>query len=180
MALGNMNIGVDSEFIPSNLNTVLTPPPIDSDEVVMNTSAAGYHRKPLSALWSWIKSKMDDEIITITKSITITTDWQDTGIKGNDIPGFGTYAVQFCGGDPTISIWGDYFSGIMSWYNGGTNGGNADEISLHCAGHARNGQLFYLRTLRHSRGGDDLTLQIKGSSAASSADIFTFKFRKLI
>lgn len=50
MALGNMNIGVDSEFIPSNLNTVLTPPPIDSDEVVMNTSVAGYHRKPLSVL----------------------------------------------------------------------------------------------------------------------------------
>lgn len=28
MALGNMNIGVDSEFIPSNINTVLTPPQI--------------------------------------------------------------------------------------------------------------------------------------------------------
>ncbi len=27
MALGSMNIGVDSEFIPFNLNTVLTPPP---------------------------------------------------------------------------------------------------------------------------------------------------------
>lgn len=27
MALGNMNIGVDGEFIPSNLNTVLPPPP---------------------------------------------------------------------------------------------------------------------------------------------------------
>lgn len=27
MALGNMNIGIDSEFIPFNLNTVLTPPP---------------------------------------------------------------------------------------------------------------------------------------------------------
>ena len=26
MALGNMNIGVDSEFIPFNLNTVLTLP----------------------------------------------------------------------------------------------------------------------------------------------------------
>ena len=26
MAFGNMNIGVDSEFIPFNLNTVLTPP----------------------------------------------------------------------------------------------------------------------------------------------------------
>jgi hypothetical protein len=27
MALGNMNIGADSEFIPSNINMVLTPPP---------------------------------------------------------------------------------------------------------------------------------------------------------
>lgn len=27
MAFGNMNIGVDSDFISSNLNTVLTPPP---------------------------------------------------------------------------------------------------------------------------------------------------------
>lgn len=27
MALGNMNIGIDSEFIPFNLNTVLSPPP---------------------------------------------------------------------------------------------------------------------------------------------------------
>lgn len=51
MALGEMNNGNDSEFIPSNLNTVLTTF-TDSDEVVMNTSAAGYHRKPLSALWS--------------------------------------------------------------------------------------------------------------------------------
>lgn len=51
MALGEINSGNDSEFIPSNLNTVLTTS-TDSDEVVMNTSAAGYHRKPLSALWS--------------------------------------------------------------------------------------------------------------------------------
>ena len=27
MALGNMNIGVDGEFNPSNLKTGLTPPP---------------------------------------------------------------------------------------------------------------------------------------------------------
>ena len=27
MALGNMNIGVNSEFIPYNPKTVLTPPP---------------------------------------------------------------------------------------------------------------------------------------------------------
>lgn len=99
MALGNMNIGVDSEFIPSNLNTVLNPP-TDSDEVVMNTGAAGYHRKPLSALWSWIKSKIASEVIpdvvTIqTSAITITTDWQDTGIHSTNLPS-GTYVMQFC------------------------------------------------------------------------------------
>jgi hypothetical protein len=50
MALGNMNIGVDSEFIPSNLNTILTPlPHTDSDEVVMK-STSDYVRRPLSAL----------------------------------------------------------------------------------------------------------------------------------
>ena len=147
----------------------------------MNTETAGYHRKPLSVLWSWIKSKMDDEVITITKSITITTDWQDTGIKSTDISPTGTYVVQFHGGNPTISIYGDIFSGVMSWYNGTTNNTYADEIPLHCAGHARNGNLFYLRTLRHTgSSGTNLTLQIKGNTAASSAATFTFKFRKLI
>lgn len=117
MALGNMNIGVDSEFIPSNLNTVLTP--TDSDEVVMNTSAAGYHRKPLSALWSWIKSKIASEVIpdvvTIkTSALTITTDWQDTGIHSTDLPS-GTYVMQFCADTTRIAIFGEtYFVELPS------------------------------------------------------------------
>lgn len=109
MALGNMNIGVDSEFIPSNLNTVLTPPP-DSDEVVMK-STSDYVRRPLSVLWSWIKSKMASEVIpdvvTIkTSALTITTDWQDTGIHSTDLPS-GTYIMQFYADTtPYCNIWG--------------------------------------------------------------------------
>lgn len=167
MALGEMNSG----------NDIITDTKLTQKGVPADAKTVADQITELKQL---IAKKMDDEIITITKTITITTEWQDTGIKGNDIPEFGTYAVQFHGGNPTISIWGDYFSGIMTWYNNETNNGDADEITLHCAGHARNSQLFYLRTQRHGRGGDDLTLQIKGSSAASSADIFTFKFRKLI
>lgn len=111
MALGEMNNGNDSEFIPSNLNTVLTTF-TDSDEVVMNTSAAGYHRKPLSALWSWIKSKMDDEIITITKTLTLTTEWQDTGIIGADLPS-GTYVVSCAPQAVVCSIYRDIYCGVM-------------------------------------------------------------------
>lgn len=186
MALGNMNIGVDSEFIPSNLNTVLTPPPPDSDEVVMNTDAAGYHRKPLSALWSWIKSKIASEVIpdvvTIqTPEITITTDWQDIGISKDAIP-TGTYAVQFYSDKcPIISIYQDIFSGIMSWYAEETNSEESTEVTLHYAGHAPNSQRFYLRTTRSPRTtGKNLSLQIKGSKNSDTASTFTFKFRRLI
>lgn len=186
MALGNMNIGVDSEFIPFNLNTVLTPPPTDSDEVVMNTSATGYHRKPLSALWGWIKSKIASEVIsdvvTIkTSALTITTDWQDTGIHSTDLPS-GTYIMQFrADTNPYCNIWGDIFCGVVQWYAEETNSEEVCEITLHWAGHAPNSQRFYLRTTRSDRSaGVGLRLQIKGSMAADTASTFTFKFRRLI
>lgn len=185
MALGNMNIGVDGEFIPSNLNTVLTPP-TDSDEVVMNTSVAGYHRKPLSALWSQIKSKIASEVIpdvvTLkTSALTITTDWQNTGIHSTDLPS-GTYVMQFrADTTPYCNIWGDVFCGVVQWYAEETNSGNADDIGLHCSGHSTNGQHFYLRTIRSGRSeGVGLRLQIKGSMAADTSSTFTFKFRRLI
>jgi hypothetical protein len=155
MALGEINSGNDSEFIPSNLNTVLTTS-TDSDEVVMNTSVSGYYRKPLSALWSWIKSKIASEVIpdvvTIqTPEITITTDWQDIGISKDSIP-TGTYAVQFYSDEcPIISIYQDIFSGIMSWYAEETNSEESTEVTLHYAGHAPNSQRFYLRTTRSPR-----------------------------
>lgn len=111
MALGNMSIN-SSDYIPLELQSVSTPPPhTDSDEVVMK-STSGYVRRPLSALWSWIKSKMDDEIITITKTLTLTTEWQDTGIMGADLPS-GTYVVSCAPQKVVCSIYRDIYCGVM-------------------------------------------------------------------
>ena len=120
------------------------------------------------------------DIITITKSLNVTTSWQDTGISVADIPTTGTYIVQLIadlGG--TASIWSEYFSGIMSWFAGATNSTDADEIFLHKAGHASNGQSLFLRTIRQS-GSSTLKLQIACTTNFGTAKSLTFKFRKMI
>lgn len=183
MALGNMSIN-SSDYIPLELQSVSTHP-TDSDEIVMKNTS-DYVRRPLSALWSWIKSKIASEVIpdvvTIqTSAITITTDWQDTGIHSTDLPS-GTYAVQFYSDkSPIIGIYQDKFSGIMTWYSDYTNSSESTEVTLHYAGHAPNGQRFYFRTTRSPNSNKlYLRLQIKGSMAADTASTFTFKFRRLI
>ena len=120
------------------------------------------------------------DIVTITKSITLKTGWVDTGISGTNLD-TGTYVVQVRGltSDDGLSTWYEIWSGVMSWYASGTNGsGSADEILLHNAGHADNGNDIYLRTLRNSSG--VLALQIAAKDNATKADNITFKFRKLI
>lgn len=129
------------------------------------------------------KQKLDTlgGIITITKSITLKTDWWvDTGIAGTNLD-TGTYVVQVSGlsSDDGISTWHEIWSGVMSWYNGTTNSTNAEEILLHNAGYADNAGDIYLRTIRSS-GGGYLKLQIAATIDATKADSITFKFRKLI
>lgn len=119
-----------------------------------------------------------NDITAITKSLTVGTDWMDTGIAGSNLS-TGTYAVQMyanCQG--TGGLWREYFSGIMSWVADGTNSSEADEISLHKAGHAPNNQHIYLRTKRNTNG--TLSLQIAAKSAITTAISFEFKFKKLI
>ena len=119
-----------------------------------------------------------NDITEITKSLTVTADWMDTGITGSHLS-TGTYAVQMyanCQG--TGGLWREYFSGIMSWVAEGTNSTEADEISLHKAGHAPNNQHIYLRTKRNSNG--YLVLQIAAKTAITEAISFEFKFKKLI
>lgn len=128
------------------------------------------------------KQKLDalGGITTITKSLTLTTAWQNTGISGGNLS-TGTYVVQVSGltSDDGLSTWHEIWSGVMSWYASGTNGSSlADEILLHNAGHADNGGDIYLRTLRNSNG--VLALQIAANGNATKADNITFKFRKLI
>ena len=120
-----------------------------------------------------------NDITTITKSLNVTTSWMDTGIAGANLAS-GTYAVQMYVNDGTnTSQYQETYSGIMSWFNGTTNSGDADEILLHKAGHASNGRHVYLRTIRTPNSGY-LKLQISCTHAFSAASSITFKFKKLI
>lgn len=127
------------------------------------------------------KQKLDalGGIVTITKSITLKTDWQNTGIASNNLS-TGTYVVQVSGLEPDDGLltYSEIWSGVMSWYASGTNSGSADEILLHNAGHADNGRDIYLRTLRNYSG--VLALQIASNSNATKADNIVFKFRRII
>ena len=78
------------------------------------------------------------------------------------------------------SIWSNYWSGIMSWYIGGTNDNEADEIILHRAGHAYH-HTIYLRTIMTtSSDGRHLRLQIAADTNLSTAVTYTFKFKRVI
>ena len=120
----------------------------------------------------------DYSLTTISKTLTLTTSWQDTGITGSNLS-TGTYIVQVSGMNAeATSFYQEIWSGTMSWFQGTTNSTDSDEIILHKAGHASNGRTIYLRTIRTSNSGY-LKLQIASSHALSSSNI-TFKFRKLI
>lgn len=153
------------------------------------TTTTTYHRRPMSALWTYIKSKTDSlyqkksndfsDVITITKSIKLTTDWQDTGITGTNLT-TGTYIVQVSGFNSTYTqLYGEIYSGVMSWYASQTNSSNSSEIFLHNAGHADNNNAIYLRTIRSANPGY-LKLQIACKITATDTDSLTFKFRRLI
>lgn len=127
------------------------------------------------------KTKLDDfsRVISIQKQIKLTTDWQDTGIAGNNLE-TGTYVVQVSGFNSSYTqIYGEIYSGVMSWYSGSTNSDNSSEIFLHNAGHADNNNAVYLRTLR-TAGNTSLKLQIACKIAATGTGTLTFKFRRLI
>lgn len=125
-----------------------------------------------------------DQILSITKSLTLTTDWQDTGIDSTDLD-TGTYIVQLYASDTTSggTNLNEYYSGTMSWYNGQTNSSTelpTDEVILHRAGGSGDGAL-YLRTYRTpSADPSDLKLQIYSNTQNASNANYVFKFRRMI
>ncbi len=121
-----------------------------------------------------------DQLYTVTVSAQLTTSWQDTGINGSDLS-TGTYIVQiYVDSDVPRYHYQEFYSGVMSWYNGGTNSNEVDEITLHRAGHAPNAGNVFLRTLRHPSGGDNLMLQLRATHNSTSASNYIFKFRRMI
>lgn len=111
--------------------------------------------------------ELTNNLTIITKSLSITQDWTDTGISSNDLPANGTYIVQVSDQNNC------YSSGVMSWYIGATNDNKTDEIILHRSGSSYN-TVIYLRTIMS----DTLKLQI-GANSSIEAD-YTFKFRRVI
>jgi hypothetical protein len=125
-----------------------------------------------------------DQITVFTKAITLSQDWQDTGINSSELA-TGTYFVQLYAND--IAAGGtnnnEYYSGIMSWYAGETDSAvelPTDEIVLHRAGASADAGL-YLRTFRSMIGdSNNLKLQLYSNYSNSSSSNYVFKFRRVI
>jgi len=125
-----------------------------------------------------------DQITTLTKSLTLSTNWQDTGISYTNLA-TGTYLIQMFANDSGAggNNSNEYYSGTMSWYAGATNSSAelpTDEIQLHRAGASGDAGL-YLRTYRSATiDGTNLKLQIYSNSANNSASNYVFKFRRML
>ena len=120
-------------------------------------------------------------LTTITKSLTITTSWLDTGIVGANLA-TGCYMISVYVDNYAVSggHYQETYTGMMSWFSTGTNSTDYDEIVLHKSGHASNGAYINLRTIRQLSGGTNLKLQIISSVSTSGASNYVFKFRRLI
>ena len=122
-----------------------------------------------------------DQIYTVTDALTLSTSWQNTSINSTELA-TGTYIVQVYVSDFAVGggHYYEMYSGIMSWYGAGTNATAVDELPLHRAGHAPNAGDFYMRTARNNSGGNNLTVQVRGTTSNSGASNYTFKFRRMI
>jgi hypothetical protein len=120
-----------------------------------------------------------DQIFSTSTNITLTKNWQNTGITGTMLT-TGTYIVQALANDSSVGGGeiNTYYSGIMSWYSGATSEGSYDEILLHRAGAASGSGTVYLQVLRAV--GGVLSLQIAGNTNNSTTSIYYLNFRRML
>ena len=123
-----------------------------------------------------------DEVIQKTRTFTLGDDWTDVGVGYSDLS-TGTYVVMLyatsnwaVGGGQTTET----YSGIMSWYSGGTNNDESDEITLHAGGRGRRGKSIRLRTRRTWRTQNvGLRLEVRIEGGTSGDAMYNFHFRRL-
>jgi len=121
-----------------------------------------------------------DQIKVIQKTLQVTDEWMDSGIKSTDLS-TGTYIIEVYDVDDGETNYDETYSGIMSWYSGTTNSTEASEIVLTSAGQSPNDNHIYLRVQRTlASDPDNLKLQIRRDVDLSSAYTYTFKFRRMI
>ncbi len=123
-----------------------------------------------------------DQLLTLNISLTLTDQWQDTGINTNTLA-TGTYFVQMLVNNASvggISVT-EYYSGMMSWFSFDTDDTVEDEIILHRAGNKAGSNRVYLKTTRTlSANSQDLKLQISSLHNDSGSANIQFKFRRMI
>ena len=117
-------------------------------------------------------------------SLTLTTDWQDTGILMNDSTlfssGSGTYIIElYTDANGVSAQYSMRYSGIMAVFTSATNSTDVDEITLHSMGHASNGRHIYLRTVLQTTP-NYAKIQIATSAAWTGAGTITIKTRRII
>ena len=128
--------------------------------------------------------ELTNNLVTITKNLTVTQDWKDTGIYGSAQLQSGTYIIEVYAATNNVGnagLWSARWSGVMGWFSGTTDDTKTDEIILHRTGH-HYGTTIYLRTIM-SKSTDSipyLRLQIAASTNYNSEYTFTFKFKRII
>eukprot|EP00223_Ostreococcus_mediterraneus_P003845 CAMPEP_0174588518 /NCGR_PEP_ID=MMETSP0929-20130131/34613_1 /TAXON_ID=548131 ORGANISM="Ostreococcus mediterraneus, Strain clade-D-RCC2572" /NCGR_SAMPLE_ID=MMETSP0929 /ASSEMBLY_ACC=CAM_ASM_000573 /LENGTH=1218 /DNA_ID=CAMNT_0015770637 /DNA_START=380 /DNA_END=4036 /DNA_ORIENTATION=+ len=116
-------------------------------------------------------------------NVQLSTSWVDLGINDIDLP-TGAYVIQI-GPASTHNVGGGMYSelasGVMSWYSSVTNSHEATEIVLHQAGHAANGDHFYLRVIRSGHAdGHHLRLQARTAKGTNAARAYVIACRRVI
>ena len=94
----------------------------------------------------------------------------------------GSYIIQLKTNDTAgtgLAHYSEVYTGFLSWDSAATNSTDYDEIVLHKAGHASNGNNIYLRTTRKASNGY-LTLQICCNKTCTTASEYTITARRLL
>lgn len=127
-----------------------------------------------------------DQVKIITKSLVLTTNWQDTGIQSTDLE-TGTYILQFYANDANVGgiNSNEYYSGILSWYSSTTYADSnlpTDELILHRAGASRSNYEIYLRTYRLDNQYLKLQISVNTDRDPEMAEPsnYVFKFRRIL
>ena len=188
--LGNSTLYVGTTAIALNRGSAsqtLTGISIDGNAATATTATNATQLGGVAAA-NYVRNDVDGSnstalfrLTTITKSLTINTTWQDTGIIGSDLS-TGCYMISVYVDNYAVSggHYQETYTGMMSWFSTGTNSTDYDEIVLHKSGHASNGAYINLRTIRQLSGSTNLKLQIISSVSTSGASNYVFKFRRLI
>jgi hypothetical protein len=119
-------------------------------------------------------------IIQHTESLTLTTNWQDTGIRGNTVlANNATYSLQLYADDAAVGGGHSdaYYSGVISWFTGTTLDVDESSILLVCAA-GQASESIYLRLRRTING--TLKIQIASSANATGPSTYIFRFKNLL